>query len=124
MRLDLKKLHGIADVEVASVLDALPEPLQAAARSIPVLYESRPGRRHQSHGIECDTLGLFVGLPLAQTESGSGELAAHIILFLENLWDCAEGEETMFRKEVRITFLHELGHYLGLDEDGLLQRGL
>jgi predicted Zn-dependent protease with MMP-like domain len=86
----------------------------------------RPGRSHERRGIECDTLGLFVGLPLAETGSGSGsgELAAHIILFLENLWDCAEGQEEAFRKEVRITFLHELGHYLGLDEEGLLERGL
>jgi len=29
-----------------------------------------------------------------------------------------------FREEVRTTLLHELGHYLGLDEEGLIDRGL
>jgi predicted Zn-dependent protease with MMP-like domain len=29
-----------------------------------------------------------------------------------------------FRNEIRITYLHELGHYLGLDEDDLFERGL
>ena len=32
--------------------------------------------------------------------------------------------EKIFRGEVHTTFLHELGHYLGLDEDGLIERGL
>jgi predicted Zn-dependent protease with MMP-like domain len=47
-----------------------------------------------------------------------------IILFLENIWDVAETDEKLFRDEVRTTFLHELGHYLGLDEDDLTERGL
>ena len=47
-----------------------------------------------------------------------------IILFLENLWDFAEGEEEIFREEIHTTYLHELGHYLGLDEDELIERGL
>ena len=29
-------------------------------------------------------------------------------------------EQKMFREEVRKTYLHELGHYLGLDEDDLV----
>ena len=51
-------------------------------------------------------------------------LPPQIILFLENLWDFAEGDEEIFRDEVHTTFLHELGHYLGLDEDELTERGL
>ncbi len=33
-------------------------------------------------------------------------------------------DEQVYRAEVRTTYLHELGHYLGLDEDELTQRGL
>ena len=47
-----------------------------------------------------------------------------LILFLENLWDSAGGDEGDFCQEVRTTFLHELGHYLGLGEDELDARGL
>ena len=32
--------------------------------------------------------------------------------------------EEFFRDEVHTTYLHELGHYLGLDEDDLTERGL
>jgi predicted Zn-dependent protease with MMP-like domain len=49
---------------------------------------------------------------------------SQIILFLENIWSLADGREQLYRDEVRITFLHELGHYLGLDENGLIERGL
>ena len=46
------------------------------------------------------------------------------ILFLENLWWEACEKETDYRREVRTTFLHELGHYLGLEEIDLEERGL
>ena len=51
-------------------------------------------------------------------------MPAQIILFLGNLWEFAGQEEAAFRQEVRTTLLHELGHYLGLDEDDLMERGL
>ena len=47
-----------------------------------------------------------------------------IRLFIENLRDEAEDDPERFRQEVRTTLLHELGHYLGLDEDELERRNL
>jgi predicted Zn-dependent protease with MMP-like domain len=35
-----------------------------------------------------------------------------------------DADEEGFREEVRVTFLHELGHYIGFNEDDLEQRGL
>jgi predicted Zn-dependent protease with MMP-like domain len=51
-------------------------------------------------------------------------LPPQIILFLDNLWDFAEGDPEVYRDEVQATYLHELGHYLGLDEIDLDDRGL
>ncbi len=45
-------------------------------------------------------------------------------MFYENLWDFAEEDEKVYRDEIRITFLHELGHYLGLGEQDIEERGL
>jgi predicted Zn-dependent protease with MMP-like domain len=67
-------------------------------------------------------LGLFTGAEFV--DEGNIPLPPQIILFLENLRDFAEGDEVIFREEVRTTFLHELGHYLGLDEGELTERGL
>ncbi|MBL9126699.1 MAG: metallopeptidase family protein, partial [Verrucomicrobiales bacterium] len=47
-----------------------------------------------------------------------------ILLFLENLWEFVEGDSDGYYEEVRTTYLHELGHYLGLDEIDLEERGL
>ena len=45
-------------------------------------------------------------------------------VYKRQLWDYAGRDRAAFREEVRITLLHELGHYLGLDEDQVAQMGL
>ena len=92
------------------------------AEKLPVIFEPHPNADLQADGIEADTLGLFTGAEFADEETLP--LPPQIILFLENIWEFAEGDEEVFRNEIRTTFLHELGHYLGLDEDDLTGRGL
>ena len=118
----IKKLEKLAADEVEAVLAALPAPLTGPARQVPVLFTRLPDRELRESGIEADTLGLFTGPEFAC--EGDEPMPPQIILFLENLWDEAGGSESAFRDEVRITYLHELGHYLGLDEDDLFKRGL
>ena len=120
--LDWEKLCTMASDEVERTLTALPGPLRERAKQLPVTLERIPNAGLQADGIEPDTLGLFTGAEFA--EEGQVPMPPQIILFLENLWDLAEGGEAVFREEVRTTFLHELGHYLGLDEDELTERGL
>ena len=122
MGLNLKKLEALAASEVEATLAALPVPLREQAHKLPITFEPHPNCALQAEGIEPDTLGLFTGPEFADAEHST--LPPQIILFLGNIWDIAEGDEEIFREEVRITLLHELGHYLGLDEDDLTERGL
>jgi predicted Zn-dependent protease with MMP-like domain len=122
VNLNWNKLCGVASREVEATLEGLPKPLRARAEKLPVTFERQPNADLQADGIEPDTLGLFIGPEFADEENVP--LPPQIILFLENLWDFAEGDEVIFREEVRTTFLHELGHYLGLDEDEIAGRGL
>jgi len=124
MRPDWKKLDALARAEVQATLAALPAPLRERAQALPVTFERRPNAALCRDGIESDTLGLFVGPEFAYEESSASPLPPQIILFLDNLWDQAEADEDIFREEVHTTFLHELGHYLGLNEDDLFDRGL
>lgn len=124
MRLDWNKLHSLAAGEVERTLAELPAPLRERAQPLPVTFERRPNAAQCRDGIEPDTLGLFVGPEFAHEELTTMPLPPQIILFLENLWDQAEADEVLFLEEVRTTYLHELGHYLGLDEDDLFDRGL
>ena len=117
------ELARVAEAEVERTLKKLPAPLRAAAGELPVTFESVPGPELVADGFDPDLLGLFVGPEFAESEAG-GDVPSQIILFLESLWDYAEGSEAAFREEVRTTFLHELGHYLGLNEPDLEDRGL
>ena len=115
-------LRKLALAQVEATLAELPGPLRERARQLPVTFERVPNEGLQADGIMPDTLGLFAGAEFA--EEDSVPMPAQIMLFLENLWDFAEGDEATFSDEVRTTYLHELGHYLGLDEDELIERGL
>ena len=122
MKLDWEKLSAIALAELEVTQEALPEPLRERAEKLPVIFEQQPNMELQADGIEADTLGLFVGPEFV--EENDSPLPPQIILFLKNIWDVAETNEQRFREEVRTTFLHELGHYLGLNEAELTERGL
>ena len=116
------RLQSLAQVEVEATLAALPVPLRRQAAPLPVTYQARPDESLLNDDYDPDLLGLFVGAPLAEPDSSP--LPPQIILYLENLWDFAEADEEIFREEIRTTYLHELGHYLGLDEIDLEERGL
>jgi predicted Zn-dependent protease with MMP-like domain len=124
MSTDWNELLRMAEAEVAATLASLPEPLQARASELPLIYEHQPSPALQLDGIEPDTLGLFVGEEYAETGQTLAPMPAQIFLFLDNLWDFSEGDPEVYREEVQATYLHELGHYLGLDELDLDDRGL
>ncbi|MEW6303968.1 MAG: metallopeptidase family protein [Verrucomicrobiota bacterium] len=118
------QLLRLAQDEVRATLDELPPLLRERAAQVPVVYEPRPSADLVRDGIEADTLGLFIGEAYPDSASGAIQLPAQVILYLDNLWDFAEGDEEIFCEEVSTTLMHELGHYLGLDEDDLEERGL
>ena len=124
MRPSWENLGQLARAEVAATLAALPGPLRERAQPLPVTFERVPSAAFQAEGIEADTLGVFTGPAFGDEEHSASPLPPQIILFLENLWDFAEGDAEIYGDEVHTTYLHELGHYLGLDEDELTERGL
>ncbi|MCB1226413.1 MAG: metallopeptidase family protein, partial [Verrucomicrobiales bacterium] len=71
-----------------------------------------------------ELMGLFEGCPLGQTLSEDPADWPRITLFLGAIWDEVMGDARAYREEVRVTLLHELGHYLGLDEDQVAALGL
>lgn len=111
-----------AELAIARILEALPEPLRERAEKVPVALEGRPSQAMQADGIEADTLGLFTGPEWAY--AGEVPMPPQIILYLENLWEAAETDPLRFGDEIATTFLHELGHFFGFDEDGLAELGL
>ena len=106
----------IAQQVVQRVLDSLPPDLRTEAdRCVIELVTTRDDH---------DLLGLFEGNARNDPEPQSAEELPRISLFLRSIWDYTEGNVRDFREEVKTTLLHELGHYLGLDEEQVEALGL
>jgi predicted Zn-dependent protease with MMP-like domain len=122
--MDLAQRTQIAADTVGAAQRRLPPDIRALARSVAVHYERAPADDVIAEGFEPDILGLFTGSPHGTEFSQETPAPPQILLYLDSLWDFAEGDVDVFREEVRVTYLHELGHYLGWDEDQLAARGL
>jgi predicted Zn-dependent protease with MMP-like domain len=118
------RLARIASEAVAATQRELPPEIQEAARSVPVHFEAGPGADVLAEGLEPDLLGLFTGRPHGEEPSAGDGAPAQIHIYTANLWDFAGEDVGAFRDEVRLTYLHELGHFLGWDEDQVAGRGL
>jgi predicted Zn-dependent protease with MMP-like domain len=118
------RLVPLAEQTVATAPRRLPADIREAAAGVAVCFEPRPNAALVAEGSEPDLLGLFVGHTHGGELSESQPLPPQILLFVDNLWDYAGSEVEAFRDEVRLTYLHELGHYLGWDEGEISRRGL
>jgi predicted Zn-dependent protease with MMP-like domain len=117
-------LVEIAQEIVDHTLQQLPAEVRGHAEQIPITLESAPSQGMEEEGIDADTLGLFVGESHDSIGDVLNPMPGQILLFLENIWDFVDRDLQRYREEVSVTLLHELGHYLGLDEEDLFDRGL
>jgi len=110
---------------VETALADLPGEFREKIRDVPVVVQDVPGRE-LIEGLEDgspDLLGLFVGVPL--TEKSHGDLPGApeaIYLFRRNLERVSASREDLI-EEIRVTLLHEIGHFLGMDESDLEEAG-
>ena len=119
----LKDLRQTADSEIKRLINRLPSQLQGKIANVAVILKLKPGKDRTDYGAESDLLGLFIGPSIRDSDEGS-PLPPQIILFLENIREEAQASGRSFREELRRTFLHELGHYLGLEENELAVRNI
>ncbi len=118
-------LETAGTAEVQAVMDALPPDILERIADVPITFDARPNAAMVAAGIHpYRTQGLFTGVPYSKAVAVSQHLPPQIILFLENIWNYSGGQPLAFRQNVRKTLLHEIGHYLGLDEKGVRLRGL
>jgi predicted Zn-dependent protease with MMP-like domain len=109
------ELYSRADQAIRAVIESMPPPIKAEAEKLTTVLDKWP-----AEGLEADTMGIFHGFEA----NYASETPGPIFLFLGPLHEHCLEHQLDFEKEVRITYLHELGHHLGLDEDELDDRGL
>jgi predicted Zn-dependent protease with MMP-like domain len=123
--MNLKKLERMAELALEGLQRKLPPEMAAHAREVPVVMLARPTHEMlDGDGLDPDLLGLFVGPNRSEGVESGDPLPPEILLFLGNLWDYSENDKARFFEEVRVTYFHELGHYIGLEEGDLEDRGL
>lgn len=112
-------------VEVAEeALEELPERAQALLRDVPILVADLPSEQDVREGVDPRLLGVFSGLPYAeQSALGGPPQLTQIVLFRRNLERVTRDVDEL-REEIRITLIHETGHFFGLSEDELHAMGL
>ena len=111
-------------------VDELPEQIGRYIANCPILIEDLPGESLvRGENLSPQILGLFTGVPA--TEAGSAASGGssqpidvdHVLLFKRNLEKVASSREELV-EQIQITVRHEIGHYLGLEEDDLERLGL
>ena len=75
------------------------------------------------HPDDPDLFGLYEGIPLPERGDMAGELPDRITIFRVAARGGVRRSRTELEREIRITVLHELGHYFGLDEERLAELG-
>ena len=103
------------DDHVRAPLDSLPPEIARALRNVAVIVEDE-------NRDDPDLFGLYEGVPLPERGDDAGALPDRIAIYRLPLEDEFPDPEDL-RREIRITVLHELGHYFGLDEDRLTELG-
>ncbi|HZZ44948.1 MAG TPA: metallopeptidase family protein [Tepidisphaeraceae bacterium] len=111
---------------VQSAIAELPEPFARLLEEIPIEIEDHPSQRLlRELGLQSNELllGLYQGRPLNERSvEDSGRLPDRIVIFQKDIEEVCDSDSDLIR-QVRITVLHEIGHFFGMDEDDLDQLG-
>ena len=96
-----------------AALDDLPPELAAALENVAIVVE-------EEHPDEPDLFGWYDGV--GPERDASGALPDRIVIYRRPL-ERAFPDPADLRREIRVTVLHEVGHFFGLDEDRIDELG-
>jgi len=100
---------------VSEALDRMPQNLMARLDNVIFLVEEE--------GEHPDVLGLYDGIPITEREAyGAMVMPDQVFLYRRALCAMCETEEELIA-EVRVTVIHEIAHYFGIDDDRLHELG-
>jgi predicted Zn-dependent protease with MMP-like domain len=119
--------HSEIRKEVVRVIDKLPKQFREQLRNLEIVVETRPSRELlRAEGLDPreDTLyGIYQGVPLPDRSALDPPLLPDkITIFAEPLLEDFPDPEDL-REEIRLTVLHEIAHYFGMDEEEIEDLG-
>ena len=112
---------------VQQALDELPPKFQDAldnldiqVRWAPTPYERRRARLRPGY----DLFGLYLGVPITKRTHGYSMVLPDTILIYQRAHERHSTTQNEVVEQARQTLLHEIGHYMGIDEDRLGELGV
>jgi predicted Zn-dependent protease with MMP-like domain len=109
-------------VQVAEeALDSLPAEFRRRIQNVAILVEDFPPNQSpnplgQQRRL---LLGIFHGVPATKKSIFDVPMGpAHIVLYQKNI-EAICATEAEVREQIRLTLMHELGHYFGMTEEQL-----
>lgn len=110
---------------VVQAVEELPAPVRDSLENVALLVEDWPSEEYLQEAGEdqpASLFGLYVGVPLPQRYGDLPPLPDTITLFQGPIEQaCGTRDEVV--REIRITVVHEVGHFMGLSEDDLHRLG-
>ncbi len=108
---------------VRRAVEGLPDQFKDALQNIDIVIEEFPDPELlEEYGIEPPLLGLYEGIPLTERELGEVNMPDRISLYRGEFMRMGlRGKDLV--EEIRITVLHEIGHYFGLDDEQMEEMG-
>lgn len=119
IRLSQREFDGL----VQQAYRQLPASVRQTLDNVDISVEECPSPEDfDALSEEATLFGLYTGVPLTERAGYEPTLPDRIIVFRRPILEsCATTEEVV--QEIRITLWHEVGHFLGLDEDDLHRLG-
>ena len=116
------------DAAVEDALAALPVPVRNYLSNVAIAVEDLPADEDllgSDPPLSPSILGIFRGAPLGQKASMDpwSHFPSSIVLYQRNLARFARDRRELI-EQIGITLMHEVGHFLGLDEEDLWELGL
>ena len=110
---------------VGEVVETLPDEFRARLENVAVVVAEWPDDEEAAAGVEggapeeADLLGLYQGIPYGERLQGYNMTLPDRITIYRGPILAASRTEAEAREEIRLTVLHEIGHYFGLGDDEL-----
>jgi predicted Zn-dependent protease with MMP-like domain len=117
--MERERFEQIVEEEFERVPDLFRDNLE----NVRIVVEDEPLR--QQKGIRGLLLGLYQGIPLSKRGNDYGVypvIPDTITLFRKNI-EAIAADEDAIRHQVRVTLIHEIGHYYGMSEADIRHAG-
>jgi predicted Zn-dependent protease with MMP-like domain len=112
---------------VSAALDELPPAFQDALHNLDIQVRWAPNpdeRRRARLRPHHDLFGIYLGIPITSRTSGYHMVVPDVIIIYQRSHEQACRTKQEMIEQARQTLLHEIGHYMGIDEDRLHELGV